>query len=52
MKGKLQDHRDARIKPGEDTVTGIKINMEITKNAGFLRCIETIGIKNLCLALE
>lgn len=35
MKGKLQEHRDARIKPEEDTITAIKITMEITKITGF-----------------
>lgn len=49
MKGKLQEHRDARIKPGESTVTGIKITMEISKITGFLNCIVTVGI-NKCMS--
>lgn len=37
MKGKLHEHRDARIKPGKGTVTAIKITMEITKITGFFK---------------
>lgn len=45
MKGELQEHRDARIKPGENTVTGIKV----MKNTVFLKCIGTLGI-NKCMS--
>lgn len=47
MKGKLQEHRDARIKPGKDT--GIKTTMEITKITDFLRCTVILEI-NKCMS--